>query len=86
LFVAVDRTRKVALAEWHPRAKPVMAAAFLRRVLENCLTCAYRAHRPWRRVHATRPSIPAPRAPLRPCLPRIGRATPPKQARSPRNQ
>ena len=35
LFVAIDRTRKVAFAELHPRAKRVVAAEFLRRVLDK---------------------------------------------------
>ena len=35
LFVAVDRTGKVALAGLHPRAKQVVAAGFLRRVLDR---------------------------------------------------
>ena len=35
LFVAIDRTSKVAFAELHPRAKRVMAAEFLRRVLDK---------------------------------------------------
>lgn len=34
-FVAIDRTSKVAFAELHPRAKRVMAAEFLRRVLDK---------------------------------------------------
>ena len=33
LFVAIDRTSKVALAELHPRAMKILAAEFLRRVL-----------------------------------------------------
>ena len=35
LFMAIDRTRKVAFAELHPRAKRVAAAEFLRRVLDK---------------------------------------------------
>ncbi len=35
LFVAIDRTGKVAFAELHPRAKRVVAAEFLRRVLDR---------------------------------------------------
>ena len=35
LFVAIDRTSKVASAELHPRAKRVVAAEFLRRVLDK---------------------------------------------------
>ena len=35
LFVAIDRARKAAFAERHPRAKRVVAAEFLRRVLDN---------------------------------------------------
>jgi hypothetical protein len=35
LFVAIDRTSKVAFAEPHPRAKRVVAAEFLRRVLDK---------------------------------------------------
>ena len=35
LFVAIDRTSKVAFAELHPRAKRVVAAEFLRRVLDK---------------------------------------------------
>ena len=35
LFVAIDRTSKVAFAERHPRAKRVVAAEFLRRVLDK---------------------------------------------------
>jgi len=35
LFVAIDRTSKVAFAELHPRAKRVVAAEFQRRVLEK---------------------------------------------------
>ncbi|MGI4883738.1 MAG: IS481 family transposase [Janthinobacterium lividum] len=35
LFVAIDRTSKVAFAELHPRAKRVVAAGFLRRVLDK---------------------------------------------------
>ena len=35
LFVAIDRTSKVAFAELHPRAKRVVAAEFLRRVLDE---------------------------------------------------
>lgn len=37
LFVAIDRTSKVAFAELHPRAKWVVAAEFLRRVLDKLL-------------------------------------------------
>ena len=37
LFVAIDRTSKVAFAELHPRAKRVIAAEFLRRVLDGSL-------------------------------------------------
>ena len=37
LFVAIDRTSKVAFAERHPRAKRVVAAEFLRRVLDGSL-------------------------------------------------
>ena len=33
--MAIDRTRKVAFAELHPRAKRVVAAEFLRRVLNK---------------------------------------------------
>jgi len=35
LFVAIDRTSKGAFAELHPRAKRVVAAEFLRRVLDQ---------------------------------------------------
>ena len=35
LFVAIDRTSQVAFAERHPRAKRVVAAEFLRRVLDK---------------------------------------------------
>ena len=35
LFVAIDRTSKVAFAGRHPRAKRVVAAEFLRRVLDK---------------------------------------------------
>ncbi|MGI4737306.1 MAG: IS481 family transposase [Janthinobacterium lividum] len=35
LFVAIDRTSKVAFAELHPQAKRMVAADFLRRVLEE---------------------------------------------------
>ena len=35
LFVAIDRTSKGAFAELHPRAKRVVAAEFLRRVLDK---------------------------------------------------
>ena len=35
LFVAIDRTSKAAFAERHPRAKRVVAAEFLRRVLDK---------------------------------------------------
>ena len=35
LFVAIDRTSKVAFAERHPRGKRVVAAAFLHRVLDK---------------------------------------------------
>ena len=35
LFVAIDRTSKGAFAELHPRAKRVVAAEFLRRVLNR---------------------------------------------------
>jgi len=35
LFVAVDRTSKVAFAALHPRAKRVVAAEFLRCVLDK---------------------------------------------------
>ena len=35
LFVAIDRTRKVAFAGLHPRAKRVVAAEFLRRVFDK---------------------------------------------------
>ena len=35
LFVAIDRASKVAFAERHPRAKRVVAAEFLRRVLDK---------------------------------------------------
>jgi transposase-like protein len=35
LFVAIDRTSKVAFAELHPKAKRMVAADFLRRVLEK---------------------------------------------------
>ena len=38
LFMAIDRTRKVVFAELHPRAKCVVAAEFLRHVLDK-LTC-----------------------------------------------
>jgi hypothetical protein len=41
LFVAIDRTSKVAFAELHPRAKRVVAADFLRRVLQ---ALPYQAH------------------------------------------
>ena len=33
LFVAIDRTSKAAFAELHPRAKRVVTAEFLRRML-----------------------------------------------------
>ena len=35
LFVAIDRTSKVAFAEWHAQAKRVVAADLLRRVLDK---------------------------------------------------
>ena len=35
LLVAIDRTSKVAFAELHPRAKRVVAAEFLRRMLDK---------------------------------------------------
>lgn len=35
LFVAIDRTSKVAFAELHPRATRMVAADFLRRVLDK---------------------------------------------------
>ena len=35
LFMAIDRISKVAFAERHPRAKRVVAAEFLRRVLNK---------------------------------------------------
>ena len=35
LFVAIDRTSKVAFAELHPQATRLVAADFLRRVLEK---------------------------------------------------
>ena len=35
LFVAIDHTSKVAFAELHPRAARVVAAEFLRRVLDK---------------------------------------------------
>ena len=35
LFVAIDRTSQGAFAELHPRAKRVVAAGFLRRVLDR---------------------------------------------------
>ena len=35
LFVAIDRTSKLAFAERHPRAKRVVAAEFLRSVLDK---------------------------------------------------
>jgi hypothetical protein len=35
LFVAIDRTSKVAFAELHPQAKRMVAADFLRRVLDK---------------------------------------------------
>ncbi|GAB2943281.1 hypothetical protein GCM10027048_04880 [Hymenobacter coalescens] len=41
LFVAIDRTSKVAFAELHPRATRALAAAFLRRVLQ---VLPYKAH------------------------------------------
>ena len=41
LFVAIDRTSKVAFAELHPRATRMVAADFLRRVLEKL---PYKAH------------------------------------------
>ena len=41
VFVAIDRTSKVAFAELHPRAKRVVAAEFLQRVLEKL---PYKAH------------------------------------------
>ena len=41
LFVAIDRTSKAAFAELHPRAKRVVAAEFLRRVLGKL---PYRVH------------------------------------------
>ena len=41
IFVAIDRTSKVAFAERHPRAKRVVAAEFLRRVLDKL---PYRVH------------------------------------------
>ena len=33
--MAIDRTSKVAFAELHPRAKRVVAAEFLRRMLDK---------------------------------------------------
>ncbi|WP_425553134.1 DDE-type integrase/transposase/recombinase, partial [Hymenobacter algoricola] len=42
LFVAIDRTSKVAFAELHPHAKRVVAAAFLRRVLDKL---PYKVHK-----------------------------------------
>ena len=41
IFVAIDRTSKVVFAELHPRAKRVVAAEFLRRVLDKL---PYKAH------------------------------------------
>ncbi len=41
LFVTIDRTSKAAFAERHPRARRVVAAEFLRRVLDKL---SYRAH------------------------------------------
>ena len=41
LVVAVERTSKVAFAEWHPRATRMLAAAFLRRVRQ---ALPYTAH------------------------------------------
>lgn len=35
LFIAIDRTSKVSFAELHPQAKRVVAAEFLRRVLDK---------------------------------------------------
>lgn len=42
LFVAIDRTSKVAFAELHPRATRMLAAEFLRRVLEKL---PYKVHK-----------------------------------------
>lgn len=42
LFVAIDRTSKVAFAELHPRATKLIAADFLRRILENL---PYKVHK-----------------------------------------
>jgi transposase-like protein len=42
LFVAIDRTSKVAFAELHPRATKLIAADFLRRVVENL---PYKVHK-----------------------------------------
>jgi len=42
LFVAIDRTSKVAFAELHPRATRMIAAGFLRRVLDKL---PYKAHK-----------------------------------------
>ncbi len=44
LCVAIDRTSKVAFAELHPRAKRVIAAEFLRRVLDKL---PYKVAHPW---------------------------------------
>ena len=41
LFVTIDRTSKAAFAERHPRARRVVAAEFLRRVLDKL---PYRGH------------------------------------------
>jgi len=41
LFVAIDRTSKVAFAEWQPQATKRLAAEFLRRVLAKL---PYRVH------------------------------------------
>ena len=41
LFVGIDRTSKVAFAELHPRATRMVAADFLRRVLEKLLDKAH---------------------------------------------
>lgn len=42
LFVAIDRTSKVAFAELHPRATRLLAAGFLRRVLDKL---PYKVHK-----------------------------------------
>ena len=60
LFVAIDRTSKVAFAERHPRAKRVVAADFLLHVLDELPDKgAYCTDRQWDAVHASAALMPA---------------------------